>query len=69
MPLPDPSPALVQAPAWAGVGLHFRERVSNPCWPEDWWQRNYDTLCEDDPDPIPLCGRQLRLPPPPEVTP
>jgi len=69
MPLPVPPPTLTQAPAWAGVGLIFRERTPDPCWPEDWWQRNYDTMCEDDPAPMPLCGRQLQLPPAPGATP
>jgi len=65
VPLPEPRPAIVQAPAWAGVGLRFPERKADPSWPFDWWQRNYDTLCEDDPDPTPLCARHLRLPEPP----
>jgi hypothetical protein len=65
MPLPDFPPVIVQAPARAGVGLRFRERTADPSWPVDWWQRNYDTLCEDDPDPAPFCERALRLPEPP----
>lgn len=69
MPLPDYTPARVQAPARAGVGLRFRPRFPLPCWPADWWQRNYDTACEDEPDPCPLRGRELRIPPPPEEEP
>jgi len=68
MGLPEYPPARVQAPAWAGVGLRreFEDRMASrppPEWPEDWWQRNYDTLCEDGPEPMPLCGRQLTIPP------
>ena len=72
MPLPDPSPALVQAPARAGVGLRFHiyDRLPAPSWPEDWWQRNYDELLvPDDPGPMPLTERMMHLPPPPEPAP
>jgi hypothetical protein len=71
MPLPDPSARPVQAPAYAGVGLRARiekQREERPPanWPEDWWQRNYDLLLEPQgPEPVPLSGRQLKLPPPP----
>jgi hypothetical protein len=65
VPLPEYPPALVQAPARAGVGLRFPPRRPDPSWPEDWWQRNFDTLCEDDPDPCALTERQMRVPPPP----
>jgi hypothetical protein len=70
MPLPAYPPALVQAPVWAGVGLDFEPRFADPSWPADWWQRNYDdqVLDPDDPDPVPLSGRQLRVPPPPVVS-
>jgi hypothetical protein len=64
MPLPAYPPALVQAPAWAGVGLYFWPREAEPWWPADWWQRNYDAE-SDEPDPIPLTERQLHIPPPP----
>jgi len=71
MALPDPRPALVQAPARAGVGLRaqmLRQRTNRPPpqWPDDWWQRNCDDLLEPQPpDPVPLCGRQLQIPPAP----
>jgi hypothetical protein len=66
MPHPEPRPALVQAPAWAGVGLEFRPREPDPSWPEDWWQRTYETLDEElEPGPPPLTERQMRIPPPP----
>lgn len=63
-PLPEDPPALVQAPADAGVGLEFRPRFPHPEWPSDWWQRNLDEpiLDPDDPDPDPLTERQMRLP-------
>jgi hypothetical protein len=53
------------------VGLRFRERFPQPCWPADWWQRNCDLpiLDPDAPDPVPLCGRQLRIPAAPGVVP
>jgi len=65
--LPEPRPARVQAPAGAGVGLLFRRRFADPSWPPDWWQRNYDepVLDPDTPDPEPLSGRQLTIPPAP----
>lgn len=65
MPLPDPPPALVQVPAWAGIGLQFRPRFADPSWPADWWQRNYDEpiVDPDAPDPEPLTERQQRIPP------
>lgn len=68
MPLPVPPPTLTRAPARAGVGLRRafeRERAQRPpCdWPEDWWQRNYDTLWEEcDPPPCPLTDRMMRVP-------
>ena len=67
MPLPDLPPTRVQAPAWAGIGLVFRPRVSDPCWPEDWWQRDYDTYEYDCPPPLYPTERHLRIPeaPPP----
>jgi beta-lactamase class A len=45
----DYPPVIVQAPARAGVGLRFDylHRQTLPWWPEDWWQRNYDTLAEE----------------------
>ena len=66
--VPEPKPALVQAPASAGVGLRFRPRTADPCWPEDWWQRNYDT-CE--PETLLPCWteRHLRIPVPPVEVP
>jgi len=71
MPLPTPRRALVQAPAGAGIGLRFTyyERVALPEWPDDWWQRNYDTAYyePDAPDPLPWPPRWSQLPPPPEV--
>jgi hypothetical protein len=69
MPLPKSPPALVQAPAWAGVGLEFPERVAEPGWPVDWWQRDLDSD-RDDPDdepPPPLTEREMHVPPPPVV--
>lgn len=70
MPLPDPRPALVQAPVRAGVGLRplpKLPRFADPGWPADWWQRNLDEpiLDPDAADPVPLFGRQLKLPPAP----
>lgn len=73
MPLPDPTPVRVQAPVRAGVGLRavFAENIGHrfpPAdWPEDWWQRNYDTpiLDPDSPGPLPFTDRMLRLPPAP----
>jgi len=65
MPLPDPRPVIVQAPASAGVGLRFTYhfRFAMPDWPEDWWARNYDLLYEwNAPDPIPLTERMMRVP-------
>jgi len=71
MPLPVPEPALVQAPADAGVGLVFNYhwRLPAPWWPADWWQRNFDLLVTeyDEPGPPPLTERMMHLPPPPEV--
>ena len=66
MPLPLARPAVVQVPARAGVGLQFRPRTADPCWPADWWQRNYDEL-ECECEPCPPCPRWLRIPPPPET--
>jgi hypothetical protein len=44
-----------------------------PDWPEDWWQRNYDTIFYevDQPGWTPASERSLRIPgwPYPEVTP
>ena len=68
MPLPEFPPALVRAPARAGIGLRFRERTPEPCWPIDWWQRNCDEP-PDGPDPLPLTERQMRIPPPPSAPP
>jgi hypothetical protein len=68
MPLPDPQPVIVQAPKSAGIGLRFNfARLAAPSWPVDWWQRNYDTMLldPDEPGPLPLTSRQMRLPPPP----
>jgi hypothetical protein len=64
MSLPDSPPTLVQAPAWAGIGLCFRPRFALPSWPADWWQRNYDDdlLDPDEPDPLPLSYRQMHVP-------
>jgi hypothetical protein len=68
MPLPDPAPTRVWAPAWAGVGLRAvlleqREHRPPADWPPDWWQRNYDLLLEQgDPEPIPFTDRMLRVP-------
>ncbi len=63
MPLPEQTPPLVQAPAWAGVGLIFTYhwRFARPWWPSDWWQRNYDAEW-DNPGPLPLTERQMRIP-------
>jgi hypothetical protein len=68
MPLPESSRTRVQAPACAGVGLVFEDRVAEPSWPADWWQRNYDAEL-DAPDPVPLTEREQHVPPAPEVTP
>jgi hypothetical protein len=66
MPLPEYPPVRVQVPKRAGVGLRFRPRTAEPCWPEDWWQRNCDDVFDvDEPDPCPLTEREQRLPPPP----
>jgi hypothetical protein len=62
--LPVSPPTLVQAPSGAGIGLHFEERLAEPGWPADWWQRNYDEE-PDAPDPEPLSEREQRIPPPP----
>lgn len=64
MPLPDPTPPFVQAPASAGVGLRFCfVRFPQPDWPADWWQRNYDLAYEmNAPDPLPLTARMKRVP-------
>lgn len=78
MPLPQPTPPLVSAPRWAGVGLRSEllldwQRIAMPDWPEDWWQRNYDTIFYevDQPGWTPASERSLRIPgwPYPEVTP
>lgn len=73
MPLPDPRPAIVQAPVWAGIGLrfHYYDRVPMPCWPEDWWQRNYDTLLDELSgfEGICMTERMKHLPPAPEAVP
>jgi len=68
MPLPAYPPALIHVPARAGVGLTFPPREADPCWPADWWPRNFDTLCDDVDEPG-LCftERHLRIPPPPAV--
>jgi hypothetical protein len=68
VPLPEYPPALVQAPAWAGVGLRFRCRFASPDWPEDWWQRNYDTW-EWETEVEPMSERQMKIPPAPAVVP
>jgi hypothetical protein len=67
MPLPEPKPVHVQAPAWAGIGLVFRPRFADPSWPEDWWQRDYDDqiVDPDAPDPAPLTDREMTIPPAP----
>lgn len=72
MPLPDPEPVVTHVPADAGVGLRAqfrRQRNERPPadWPPDWWQRNYDQLLEKDQgaEPVPLSGRQLKIPPAP----
>jgi hypothetical protein len=68
MPLPDPSPPIVSAPARAGVGLRAElaagwRRVPMPDWPADWWQRNYDLRYEyDAPGAWPLTDRMLEIP-------
>jgi hypothetical protein len=69
MPLPDPTPPIVSAPRWAGVGLRAEllvgwMRVAMPDWPADWWQRNYDTqFYEYDADGTwPVTDRMLEVP-------
>jgi len=66
MPLPDPEPTIVEAPASAGIGLRFRykERTAMPSWPADYWQRNIDTQFydPDGPAPLPLTERMMRIP-------
>lgn len=66
MPLPQFPPALVQAPAWAGVGLRFKPRTACPDWPSDWWQRNFDEYACDE-LVCALTERQQRIPAPPVV--
>jgi hypothetical protein len=66
----DYPPALVQAPASAGVGLAeelARDPFPDRNWPADWWQRNMDDpICDPDaPDPEPMTARQMAVPPPP----
>jgi hypothetical protein len=68
MPLPAPTPPIVSAPRWAGVGLRAElllgwRRLPMPDWPADWWQRNYDLIYEfNAPDPLPLTDRMQRVP-------
>lgn len=70
MPLPAPRPMRVQAPAGAGIGLrfHIRDRIAQPGWPADYWQRNLDDPIEWDTESMnrqPFTDREMRLPPPP----
>jgi len=64
--LPDEyPPKTYQLPLKQGIGLEIPPRTVPPSWPQDWWQRNFDTLDEDGPDPEPFTGRQLVVPPAP----
>jgi hypothetical protein len=68
MPLPDYPPVIVQAPVRAGIGLRFgyQSRVAQPCWPVDWWQRDYDDPVEWDKTSVDgivcMTERMMRVP-------
>ena len=66
MPLPEPSPAVVQAPRSAGIGLEIPERKADCSGVRPSWFPFQVNVCDcdDAPDPEPLTGRQLRVPPP-----
>jgi hypothetical protein len=74
MPLSSPTPPIVSAPRWAGVGLRAQlllgwQRFPMPSWPADWWQRNYDLLYEyDAPGTWPWTDRMAGVPGWPTVT-
>lgn len=68
MPLPEPTPTVVQAAAWAGIGLPIPPRRSDCTGARPSWypfQKNVCDEAEDAPDPLPFAGRQLTIPPPP----
>jgi hypothetical protein len=66
MPYPEPRPVVVQAPRWAGVGLDIPERKADCSGVRPSWFPFAVNVCEccDTPDPEPLSGRQLTVPPP-----
>ena len=68
MPLRRHPPTCHQAPAGAGVGLRFPERVAQPDWPVDWWQRDLDNPLEfeDVTEGLTLTDRMMRVPNMPE---
>lgn len=68
MPLPEPRPTRVQAPASAGIGLRIPPRRSDCSGVRPSWYPFQMNVCDvDAPDPEPLTGRELRVPymPPP----
>jgi hypothetical protein len=65
-PLPEYPPTRVQAPADAGVGLEIPEREADCSGVRPSWYPFQINVCDvDAPDPAPLSGRQLHIPPPP----
>ena len=71
MPLPTPRPTVVQMPRWAGVGLEIPERRSDCSGERPSWFPFANNVCDcdDAPDPEPLEGRQLTVPPAPPFEP
>jgi hypothetical protein len=64
MPLPKPSPVVVQSPRRAGVGLEIPPRQADCSGVRPSWFPFQVNVCDcdDAPDPEPYSGRQLRLP-------
>jgi hypothetical protein len=66
MPLPEYPPAVVQMPRSVGVGLVIPPRRSDCSGVRPSWYPFQMNVCDvDAPDPLPLTGRQLTIPPPP----
>jgi hypothetical protein len=71
MPLPKPTPTVVQSPRSAGVGLDIPERRADCSGVRPSWFPFQVNVCDcgDAPDPDPYSGRDLSLPAPSSVFP
>jgi hypothetical protein len=66
MPLPEPKPRRVQAPADQGIGLCIPPRESDCSGVRPSWYPFVFNVCDcDGPSPMPWTERMMRVPPAP----